>query len=190
LLSEELPSPFAHASVGYLIYRITAARQPERARRVFRKLPLLLVVSLAASLLPDLDAVPGVLTGDFSRFHNNWTHSLAAGLLISLAAAAILARGLRTGFAGWFSVVLLSYEMHVIMDFFTRGRGVLLLWPFSMERFTAQVLLFAGVRWSQGLFSLLHLWTLAGELVFVLIIFLLLSLWERSKARIDQPQKF
>jgi inner membrane protein len=144
--------------------------------------PGLLILALAASLLPDLDAIPGVLSGDFSRFHNNETHSLVTGLFVSLVFASILATKLRIGFAVPFFVVLLSYEMHVILDFFTRGRGVMLLWPFSSERFSSPVTLFAGVRWSEGLFSIHHLWTLANELVFVLIITLLLYLWDKRTA--------
>jgi inner membrane protein len=168
--------------VGYLIYRIAGKRHPQRIRGILKAPLALLILALAASLLPDLDAVPGVLSGDFSRFHNNGTHSLVTGLAVSLAAALVFAWRWRTGFSVPFSVVLLSYEMHVIMDFFTRGRGVMLLWPFSSQRFISPVTLFAGVRWSEGLYSIHHLWTLAGELVFVLIITLLLYLWDKRTA--------
>jgi membrane-bound metal-dependent hydrolase YbcI (DUF457 family) len=46
----------------------------------------LLLAAVGASILPDMDALPGILFNDFSRFHNNLTHSFMAGLIVALLA--------------------------------------------------------------------------------------------------------
>jgi membrane-bound metal-dependent hydrolase YbcI (DUF457 family) len=46
----------------------------------------------------------------------------------------------RGDFVLWFVVLLASYEMHVIMDYFTvGGRGVMLFWPLTLQRFESPV---------------------------------------------------
>jgi inner membrane protein len=123
--------------------------------------------------LPDLDFLVGVLFRDPGSFHNNGTHSLVVGLAFSLVLGAVLAWTLRQKFGRWFLITLACYGMHVIMDFFTYGgRGVMLLWPISAARFQSPVLLFYGVRWSDGLFTFQHVITLGTELVFILIVLL------------------
>ncbi len=201
-----MPSPIAHAAIGYVIYRLAvrensrvgvfphrgdaenARERGEASTRVDRAAPrsnpdsgarpalkalaspgaLLLLASVLFSLLPDFDALPGLVFGEMYRFHNQFSHSLLVGL------GAALAAGLLTAlFAGrqwaWsvFLVALLGYEMHILADLFTyESRGVMLFWPLTPERFTAPVKLFYGVRWSEGVFSPLHLITLTSELVF------------------------
>ncbi len=50
------------------------------------------------------------------------------------------------------------------MDAFTIGRGVMILWPFSIDRYASPVSLFYGVHWSDGWVSVRHLWTMVTEL--------------------------
>jgi hypothetical protein len=74
-------------------------------------------------------------------------------------------------------LILVAYDLHVLMDFFTYdSRGVMLLWPFSALRFESTVSLFYGVRWSKGLWAVEHLITLFSELTFALVI-LFLGRW-------------
>lgn len=131
-------------------------------------------------MLPDVDAVAGVLFGNMKRFHNNITHSLVTGL----AASALMlagARVLRFPFAWrWFWIALLGYESHVVMDLFTQGRGVMLFWPFTAERFQSAVLLFYGLQWAASPTSPTHLWTLVNELGFVGLLALMVFLIRRG----------
>jgi len=162
-----MPSPIAHGAVGYLIYRVLEPATPKEGSRPARSLPPLLIAAVGLSLLPDVDAILGVLAGDLSRFHNNWTHSFTFGFAVALVAGGVGWVRQRSGFIGWFFIALLSYELHVIMDFFTVGRGVMALWPFSLDRYESPVKLFYGLHWSDGWISMRHAWTLVTELGFV-----------------------
>lgn len=163
-----MPSPIAHVTIGYVVYRIDAVRQPPGPATRIGLFPRRWLATAGLSLLPDLDAIPGVLLGDMERFHNNAAHSLTFGLLAAIFVGLIArARG-DASFARWFGIAFSCYSLHILLDAFTYGRGVMILWPFSLHRYKAPVTLFYGVRWSEGLFSIQHLWTIATETVFAL----------------------
>ena len=176
-----MPSPLAHWTVGLLVCR---QLWPATARPSGR-LPWrwILLTSLALSLLPDAGSVIGLIVGDFGRFHNSWEHSLMVGLVFALLAAAVAGvLRLRSGWQ-WLAMVLLCYELHVLMDLFTVGRGVKLLWPFSEARYSPPVKLFYGLHWSDGWLSPRHLWTLVSELGFVGVVAAAAGLWYRRRGR-------
>ena len=132
-------------------------------------------------MLPDADAVIGILAHDLPRWHNNVTHSLFAGAGVALAVA-VLARTWRPGTAWyWFVLALTSYELHVVMDFFTAGRGVMLFWPLTSHRFISPLLLFYGLQWGEGIVSAQHIWTVLTEAPFAALFVLLprTRLWKR-----------
>jgi membrane-bound metal-dependent hydrolase YbcI (DUF457 family) len=140
-------------------------------------LSFLLVVTSISSLFPDFDSLIGILIGDMARYHNNGTHSLVVGFLLALAIGAAVWSKTRVNFLEWFLIIFLSYNMHVISDFFTYdSRGVMLFWPLSTERYASPINLFYGVRWGDGWISVRHLWTLATESLFALGVFFLLRL--------------
>jgi membrane-bound metal-dependent hydrolase YbcI (DUF457 family) len=134
-------------------------------------------------MMPDLDSILGVIAKDFRGFHNLWTHSLIVGSLISISLSFFFWSLTRSGFLKWFFLILLSYELHIIADFFTQGRGVMLFWPLSEERYSSPISLFYGVRWSEGLFTIKHLWTLASELITVGGVYFLLNSLERRRLK-------
>lgn len=164
-----MPSPIAHLTAGYVLYALSRAQQPEPALGRIGPVPGLLAVTAGLSLLPDLDSVVGVLAGDFGRFHNNLTHSLLVGAAVALLFGAAMRAGRGGGFWFWFTVALAAYELHVLMDWTTYGRGVMALWPLTDARFQAPVFLFYGLHWSQGWLSVRHLWTLVTELAFAAV---------------------
>jgi membrane-bound metal-dependent hydrolase YbcI (DUF457 family) len=191
-----MPSPIAHAAMGYLIYRVSrrmiastpphndgnAAPIPdERSVPVITcrlaGIPVLLLATVGFSLLPDLDSIPGFILDDLGRFHNNFMHSFFFGAIIALLAGTGIHLYQRQGFWHWFLIALACYEMHIIMDYFTGGRGVMLLWPFSMERYSSPVALFYGLHWSEGLISTSHIWTVLSEAIFALAIIILPGRW-------------
>ncbi|NIV75262.1 MAG: hypothetical protein GWN37_10615, partial [Gammaproteobacteria bacterium] len=45
-----------------------------------------------------------------------------------------------------FLLTLVCYELHVLLDYLTVGRGVMLLWPLSAERFAPPIYLFYGLH--------------------------------------------
>jgi len=171
-----MPSPFAHLAAGYIVYRLSSDRICSRSMSEHSWiLPRLLIVTLGLSILPDMDSIFGILFGDFGRFHNNGTHSLVIGLVVAVTFASIVRWRFKFSFASWLIIALISYAMHVIMDFFTLGRGVMLFWPFSWERYLSPVPLFYGLHWSDGIISIRHFWTLITEMGFLIIVFVILQ---------------
>ena len=167
-----MPSPIAHISVGYMLYRVFVRYIPawkhdnHRLRVVAR-----LCAFIFLSMLPDIDAIIGILTGDMGRYHNQWTHSLimasTAALLIAFALCSLLREKLKL----WIIASILCCGVHVLMDTISHGRGVLLLWPLTEHRFSSPVLLFMGLHWSQGVWSPMHLLTALNEILFVAVLY-------------------
>jgi inner membrane protein len=170
-----MPSPIGHAVAGYAIYKICAVRYPERAAPRIGPVPRLLAATVGLSLLPDLDFLPGLLVGDFDRYHNAISHSLFFGVVVALLIGTLMWLIGRSHFLFWFGLTLLCYELHVIMDFFIDGRGVMLLWPLSPDRLKSPVKLFYGLHRSDGWVSIRHLWTLLTELVFAVFVILTMN---------------
>ncbi|MDX1521057.1 MAG: metal-dependent hydrolase [Anaerolineae bacterium] len=165
-----MPSPIAHAAAGYAIYRLSRSRRPQSKLPKFGPVPGLLLITTGFSLLPDLDSIVGLLSGNFGRFHNNLTHSLIVGFFVSLVFALGMWGKERSGFGFWFAIALFGYEAHVLMDSATVGRGVMAFWPFTSERFASPLIIFYGLHWSEGWFSIRHLWTVLTELAFAALL--------------------
>jgi len=163
--------------MGYAVFRIWPGSAPRPSPRS----PLLLPAAIFLSLLPDADAVAGVLLGDMGRYHNNFMGSPLFGVLAAVIVAGALRLLAGAPFGFWFGLGLLCYELHVLMDYLTVGRGVMLLWPLSAERFSPPVNLFYGLHWSEGLLSRRHLWTLLTELAFAFVLVGLLELGARAR---------
>jgi inner membrane protein len=171
-----MPSPIAHIAAGYALYKICRSRllqdTPLRVDGSVRSMAAI----VGLSLLPDLDAIPGLLMGDLNRFHNNLTHSIVAGVVAALAIGGFVWLKNRDGFGRWFSLTLIAYQLHILMDFFTRGRGVMLLWPFTEERFEPAIKLFFGLQRSRGWLTIDHVWMLFNELTFAGAVLLIIYL--------------
>jgi hypothetical protein len=169
-----VPSPIAHTFMGWVVYRICRRQIAHADEGWVGPFPWLLVATTGLSILPDLDVVPGILMGDLGRFHNNVMSSLMAGLVVALGVGGFVGLSQHSGFLKWFVLTLGCYELHLIMDFFTVGRGIMLFWPFSTNRYQSPVKLFYGLRWSDGWVSVRHLWTLLTELGFVVLVGLIM----------------
>lgn len=175
-----MPSPIAHTTMGYVIHKAYQARRPGQGLGQFGRLPRLLILTSALSLLPDIDSIAGLLLRDFGRYHNSVSHSLVVGLVVALVIGVLAWATMRAGFLDWFVLALLCYELHIVLDFFTGMRGVMLFWPFSSARFQSPVKLFYGLHWSDGIVSINHLWTLLNEVVFAALVVLTLHFdWRR-----------
>ena len=177
-----MPSPLAHVTMGYVIYRTWPERcDPTGGTRVLG-VPSLLVASLGLCLAADLDAAVGILAGNLGRYHNNFMGSPVFGVLFALLIG-VAARVVGGRFGRWFLLALVCYQTHVVMDFFTVGRGVMLLWPWTDARFQPPFELFYGLRWSDGPISHRHLWTLLTESAFAAVVVSVAVLATRGRRR-------
>jgi inner membrane protein len=171
-----LPSPIAHAAAGYAIYKLYANRNPDLKLPKINPFPILLVITITLSFLPDFDFFVGFLLGDFDRFHNSFSNSLLVGLFVALLIGLVVRIRYPAKYKFWLLLVLLAYELHVIMDYLGIGRGVMLFWPVSSERYLSPVKLFYGLHRSEGLISIRHLWTFLTEMVFAIGVFVAVNL--------------
>ncbi len=176
-----MPSPIAHMAAGYVVFEFARSRMRDVDKSTLR-LCILLMGTLSLSLLPDMDSVAGIAMRDFGSYHNNLTHSFAMGLCAALVIAGVAALLDRKHVMAWMLIGLACYELHVLMDFFTLGRGVMIFWPASNARWEPTFKLFYGLHWSDGWFSHKHLWTLLNEVLFVAIL-IGVARWMRGRRR-------
>ena len=161
-----MPSPIAHVSAGYVLFAFFRKHISKTVTTVTGRGLILFGLCAFFSMLPDIDAVPGFATGEMGRYHNQWTHSLIWGLGLTAILAALMYALQKKGFLAWFTLFFSCYSIHIIMDYFTYGRGVKLLWPIADNRFKSDSTFFGGLHWSDGLFSSNHIWTAIEEISF------------------------
>ena len=158
-----MPSPIAHSAAGFAVYQAYRSRLPRWAQD---RALLAILLFLALSLVPDLDIVPGLALGDLGAIHNSITNSFIVGIALLAVLGAAISLTADGRFTLWFGAALVSVVFHILMDYFTVGRSVMVLWPLTARRFVAPVRLFYGFHYSQGLWSLSHLWTALTESIF------------------------
>lgn len=110
-------SPVTHAEIGWLIANI-----PRESLRRDR------FIIFLAGIIPDIDALDLLLTGDlYTRYHHVLAHNIFFGLMLAVLSFFVTRRALVAVF------VLLSFHAHIIGDLLGSGPGwpVMYLWPFS-----------------------------------------------------------
>lgn len=146
-----MPSPVGHTLIGlalgsaWLLPRVEFRKLTHAAWE--QRWPLLGCVALAN--LPDLDYVPGVLTGEINLCHHYYTHTPGWCLLVAAGLWLLMrARGVANARAFfWLAALLLS---HLAADIFCEdGRapqGIMALWPFNETFYISPVSLFTHLR--------------------------------------------
>jgi membrane-bound metal-dependent hydrolase YbcI (DUF457 family) len=156
--------------MGVAVYRLWPWRQSVLTGRKVIGIPVLALVVIGLSVLPDMDAAVGIILNNLGRYHNNLVGAPLFGAGVAVGVAALTWRWRRT--QNWFTLALVCYQAHILMDYLTVGRGIMLLWPFTTRRFSPPFKLFYGLHWSDGLFAWNHLITLVTEIGFVLLLFI------------------
>ena len=125
----------SHGLASYMLARAIAPRISRAA----------MAGAIVAGVAADLDAVSARFgPSAFLKWHRTYTHSVVAAVVIALAvsvAVLLLARHQPNKDA--FAIILLAALgaslLHVVMDFCQNER-VELLWPFSVQRYSADLL--------------------------------------------------
>jgi membrane-bound metal-dependent hydrolase YbcI (DUF457 family) len=177
-----MPSPIAHLSVGYAIYRYYKNKLPEYQTQVWKS-ALQMIVVTGLSMLPDLDVIPAIVFRDMHGYHNNFSHSLILAIPVAFLIAVIFSRAYRSHFGLWFLICLISYDLHIFMDALTAERGVMMFWPLTEARFVSPIKMFYGLQWGLGWFSIWHLWTILTESLFGLIVILAMQYFDKHRNR-------
>ncbi len=135
-----MASPIGHTIIGLGLGAGSARRRPS---------PGWLLFAAFAACAPDLDFLPGLLSGDINRYHQMASHSLGAMLLFGLVCG--LTGGYFRGNAlGIGAGATLCYGSHLAVDLFTTDVrapfGIPLFWPLYSGHFMAPWTLFGGVQ--------------------------------------------
>ncbi|HEM46901.1 MAG TPA: metal-dependent hydrolase [Alphaproteobacteria bacterium] len=120
----------AHLPAGWLLARRLAPRLARDAGERRR----LVILGLAASVLPDVDLLYFYLVdGRGTLHHDYWTHVPAFWpVLLTLAAATMALARMRVPWRD-FAVVLAGVFLHLVLD--TVAGGVAWLYPWDLTRF-------------------------------------------------------
>ncbi len=124
-----MPSPIGHTLAGCAV---ALAVMPSQMLQAWEAWALCFI----CANLPDVDFIPGLLTGDPRTFHRGPSHSVMAALVATCLGGALLTWSAVPWQIGA-GLIFLAYGSHVALDCFTPGRGVLLGWPLSSRRYQA-----------------------------------------------------
>ena len=172
-----MATPFGHSLAGYVVYYFS--KTSEKSKQFG-----LIVLCILMANAPDLDFIPGILSGRPALYHQGITHSLGFALVISLAVTGIcrLTRFRGESFPFLFTLCFISYLSHLLMDLLGPDRrppyGIPLFWPVSEEHFLSPLPLFLGVRhtsvtsgstsqWVDGLLQLYNIAAIALEILLI-----------------------
>ena len=166
-----MATPIGHALAGYAVYNVF--KPDDRKSRV------LLAVSMA--IAPDLDFIPGFLSGAPAIYHQGVTHSVGFGIAISIGVAAMYRLKRRKLFPV-FGLCFVSYISHLVIDFFgPDGRppyGQPLFWPVSNAYFISPFNIFWGMhhagstdasllQWAKGILTHYNIGAMIIEVVLI-----------------------
>jgi membrane-bound metal-dependent hydrolase YbcI (DUF457 family) len=177
-----MPTPVAHSLGGAAVLLLSSAGRP-----LDRKL---LVATLVAASLPDIDFGLGFLAG--RNLHHYFTHSLGSTLLFSIGAY-LASHAFGRERPELDAMVLgACYLSHIVLDLFSTDTappyGMQLFWPLSQEFYISPVLLFDDI-WRGTLAKLfgLHNWIAVAREVLIVGPPALVTLlwWRRSLRAVD-----
>jgi inner membrane protein len=163
-----MPSPILHSVAGYALSRLPLAKQQLPGQ--LSSIPIAALYGIFISDMPDLDFIPQILTG--LRFHRGPSHTLIAAILVSALLALIVCQIKRSSrYRELFTLTLIFYSVHLLMDFFTvGGNGMRLLWPLSEQFFISPISLFPRVDHPRGLWDAYHLIFISVELLYAMVL--------------------
>lgn len=178
-----MPSPIAHAVSGYVL---TKGLTPKKTRYLWPMACYGIFVAIAA----DFDFIPQIVAG--INTHRGGTHSVVFAIAFSLISSQLVSQLVSRSAHDrvtikyinikLFTLTLIIYGSHLVLDFFTQGgTGVPLLWPMSHQTFQSAIPLFPAVHHSHGLWDAIHLRFLSFELTYTVMMLWGLSQWNTFK---------
>ncbi|NIU01746.1 MAG: hypothetical protein GWN01_12820, partial [Nitrosopumilaceae archaeon] len=107
----------------------------ENSKINFRSFILFIFIANA----PDLDFLPGIITGQPNLYHHGISHSIGIGIVVSLILALVLNHKKSLAIAKNFWLYFSLYISHLFLDYLSvDGRppaGIPVFWPISGEYF-------------------------------------------------------
>ncbi len=172
-----MPSPVGHSLGGFSVYLCLTAR---------RKGTLgLLVFCVLITNLPDLDFLPGWLTGEPNLFHRGGSHSILVALVVGVVVGLVVKLTGKGKFLPVASAAFVLYGIHLVLDLFcvdnSTPRGFQMLWPLNDDYYIAPMTIFDDITRSpvaaeffQSLFSAHNFRAVINEIMLFLPALMLL----------------
>jgi hypothetical protein len=147
-----MPSPIGHILGGAALY-LAGATPQNRSNAT-------LAVTLAGSIVPDFDFLPGILIGHPAAFHHGVSHSLAFALLFG-AIVFVCFRYYGQKKIATRAALLggLAYAFHIALDALSAYQAVPMMWPLSNVKFGIDLSIFGKFdheRLENGIWSVLR----------------------------------
>ena len=132
---------------------------------------------------PDVDYVPGILSGDLNAYHHFYTHTPGWCALVAVGVwgAMRFFRGARAPAFGWILALLLS---HLVADYMTEDTrppiGIMALWPLNDQFYISPVTIFR--HWKKSQFAELLQWhnfvSASGEALWTVPVVSCVLIWK------------
>ena len=175
-----MPTPVGHSLMGYIFFA-----DRKRVNWNLNWKDFLLFIFIAN--FPDLDLIPGYLTGNPNKFHHGVTHSIGFMLLVGLLFGAIYYLKKHKYFLRYFSIFSIVYLSHLVLDFFGKDTkapfGEQLFWPLSQIYVLSPIAIFSDVHkasssdvFIQSLMNWHNLKTIIIEIVILLPILIFIKM--------------
>ncbi|MBE9039340.1 metal-dependent hydrolase [Oscillatoriales cyanobacterium LEGE 11467] len=174
-----MPSPIAHSVAGYLLAKSLPADRFSENR--IQKWSLYIFYASLIAVVADLDFIPQFVTGN--AYHRGITHSLVFALGFSAISALIVSVWKKFSYIKIFTLTSIFYGSHLLLDYFSYGRGIKLFLPFVDRFFRSPIILFPGLHYSRGLFHISHLLPIGFEIAISILGIGVVWWWKKSKAR-------
>ena len=174
-----MPSPIAHSVAGYLLAKSLPASRFSDDR--IHRWSLYIFYASFIAVVADFDFAAQILTGE--EYHRGMTHSILFALGFSAIAAAVVQVWKKFSYAKIFTLTLIFYSSHLLLDFFSYGRGIKLFLPFVDGFFRSPIIIFPGLHYSRGLIHISHLLPIGFELLLSLLGIGLVWWWQKAKAQ-------
>jgi len=136
--------PASHLLTGYLLGTAIRLKSPAPAPKRFWLDPTI-IMAVGATMVPDLDVLPGLVSAPGSDWHRGFTHSLP-GIVVQAILLTAIARvawqfvfGEVLSSTPLFTASMAGFGSHVFWDFLNPW-GVRLFEPFSEQDFGANLM--------------------------------------------------
>ncbi|MBI3770090.1 MAG: metal-dependent hydrolase [Deltaproteobacteria bacterium] len=179
--------PIAHATAGYLVYRL----DPRRARGTWPRA----LAFMAIANVPDVDFLVGFLFGRPGAFHRGISHTVLAALVFGALAGTFTWWRRKDR---WWPATLLcaaAYGSHLLVDAFTSdlrdAAGAQFFWPLSDAYYISPVTIFNGMfldgdsrsSFISSIVAWPTVWLLAYEVLVAGVVVVLLRVLDVVQAR-------
>jgi hypothetical protein len=180
--------PIAHATAGYLVYRL----DPRRARRAWPRA----LAFMAIANVPDVDYLVGFLIGRPGVFHRGISHTVLGALIFGGLAGTLMWWRRKDR---WWPATLLcaaAYGSHLLVDAFTSdfrdAAGAQFFWPVSNAYYISPVTIFNGMFLDGGsrsgfirsIMTWPTVWLLAHEVLIAGVVVVVLRMLDVVQARV------